>query len=76
MLLSCDRWQQRQSDRMVSDMEVHLKQRCVTEFLHAEKMVPAAIHGCLLNIYEDRTVDVGIVRWWLMHYSSGKSYSG
>jgi len=25
------------TDRMVSDMEVHLKQRCATEFLYAEK---------------------------------------
>ena len=27
-----------QSDRMVSDMEVGVMQRCVIEFLHAEKM--------------------------------------
>ena len=26
-----------QSDKMVSDMEVCMKQRCVIEFLHAEK---------------------------------------
>ena len=26
-----------QSDKMVFDMEVHIKQRCVIEFLHAEK---------------------------------------
>ena len=26
-----------QSDRMVSDMEAHMKQRSETEFLHAEK---------------------------------------
>jgi hypothetical protein len=26
-----------QSDKMASDMEVRMKQRCVTEFLHAEK---------------------------------------
>ena len=26
-----------QSDKMVSDMEVYMKQRCVTEFLHVEK---------------------------------------
>ena len=28
-----------QSDRMLSVMEVHMKQRCSTEFLHAEKNV-------------------------------------
>jgi len=25
------------SDSMTSDMEVHMKQRCVTKFLHVEK---------------------------------------
>jgi len=29
-----------QSDKMVSDTEVHVKQRCVTEFLHMEKWHP------------------------------------
>ena len=33
-----------QSDKMTSDMEEHLKQRCVTEFLHVEKMAPTDIH--------------------------------
>ena len=33
-----------QSDRMASDMEVWMKQRCVTEFLHVEKMAPTDIH--------------------------------
>ena len=32
------------ADKMVSDVEVWMKQRCVTEFLHAEKMAPAGIH--------------------------------
>ena len=26
-----------QSDKMMSDMEVHMKQRCETEFLHEKK---------------------------------------
>jgi len=52
----------RQFDRMVSDMEVQMKRRCVTEFLHAEKMPPADIHQHLLNIYGDQTVDVSTVR--------------
>jgi len=30
-----------QSDKMVSDMEAWMKQRGITEFLHAEKMSPA-----------------------------------
>ena len=33
-----------QSDKMESDMEVHMKQRCVTKFLHLEKMAPTDIH--------------------------------
>ena len=38
------------SDTMVSDMEVHMKQRCVIEILHAEKMVLIGINQLLLNI--------------------------
>ena len=41
----------RQSDTMVSDMEVHRKQKRVTEFFHTEKMAPTGIHQHLLNIY-------------------------
>ena len=33
-----------QSDKMVSDMEAHVKEKCVTEFLHVEKMAPTDIH--------------------------------
>ena len=33
-----------QSDRMAPDMEVYMKQRCVTEFLHVEKIAPIDIH--------------------------------
>ncbi len=41
------------SHRMASDMEVHMKQRCVTEFLYVEKM--ALIEMCyLLNDYADQ----------------------
>ena len=47
-----------QSDTMVSDMEVQMKQRCVTELLHAEKI---DIHRCLLNDYGDQPVDVSTV---------------
>jgi len=62
-----------QSDKMVSDMEVHMKQRCVIEFLHAEKNAPNDIHQCVLNVYGDQTVDVSTVRWWVARFSSGDS---
>ena len=35
---------ERQSDRMVSDMEVCMKQRYVTEFIYMEKMAAINIH--------------------------------
>ena len=47
---------------MASDVEVHVKQRCATEFLHMEKMAPTDIHQHLLNIYGDQTVDVSTVK--------------
>ena len=34
-----------QSDKLASDMEVRMKQRCVIEFLHAENIAPNEI-GC------------------------------
>ena len=60
---------------MASDMEVRLKQRCVIEFVHAEKMEPADIHRCLLNVYRDQRVDMSTVRQWVVHFSSGDSNS-
>jgi len=62
-----------QSDKMASDMEVHMKQRCVIEFLHAEKIAPNDIYGCLLNVYGDQTLDVSTVRRWVARFSSGDS---
>ena len=59
-----------QSDTMVCDMEVHMKKRCITEFLHAEKMAPTDIHQCLLNVYRDQIVDVSTVRQWMVHFRS------
>jgi len=56
-----------------SDMEVCMKQRCVIEFLHAEKIAPNDIHRRLLNIYGDQTVHVSTVRWWVARFSSGDS---
>ena len=62
-----------QSDKMVSEMEVRMKQRCVTEFLHAEKIVPNDIPQCLMKVYGDQTVDVSTVRQWVACFSSGDS---
>jgi len=45
-----------QSGKMVSDMEVSVKQRCVNEFLHEEKKERADTHQCLMNVYGDETV--------------------
>ena len=37
-----------QSDKMVSDREVHMKQRGVSELLYAEKIAPTDIHSSTL----------------------------
>ena len=50
-----------QSDRMTSVMEVWVKKRCVTVFLHAEKMATIDPHQ-MLNVYGDQTVDVSTVK--------------
>ena len=47
-----------QSDKMLADMEMHVEQRCVTEFLHEEEMAPAGIHWYLLNSGGDQTVQI------------------
>ena len=52
-----------QSDKMVSDMGVWMKQSCVIELLHAEKMAPTDIRQHLPNVYGDQAVDVHTVRW-------------
>ena len=51
-----------QSYRMTSDIEMWMKEMCVTEFLHAEKMAPIDIHRHFLNVYGDQTVDDSTVR--------------
>ena len=56
------------SDKMMSDMEVHMKQRSGIEFLHTEKLAPVDFH--LLNIYGNQTVDLnsgvvgGVFQQW------------
>jgi len=62
-----------QSEKMASGMEVRMKQRCVIEFLHVEKIAPSDIHRRLLNVYGDQTVDVSTVRQWVACFSSGDS---
>ena len=64
---------ERQSDRMVSDMEMHVKQTCGIELPCAEKITPIDIHWCLLNIYGDQTVDVNTVKQWVVHFNSDNS---
>ena len=53
---------QGQCDKMASDVQVPLRQRCVTEFLHMEKIAPTDIHGHLLSIDGDKSMDVSTVR--------------
>lgn len=53
----------RQPDKMASDMEVPMEQRCATEFLYAETRASIDIYQHLLNIFEDQTVYVSTVRW-------------
>ena len=62
-----------QSDKMASDMEVSVKERCGIEFLHLEKMAPTDIHQCLLNAYGDQPVGVSTVKQWVVWFSSGSS---
>jgi len=56
-----------QSDKMVSDMELCMKQRYIT-FLHVEKIVPIDIHQCLVNVNGDQIVDLSTVRQWVVHF--------
>jgi len=63
-----------QSDKMVSDMKMHMKQKCVTEFLYADKMDPLTF--LTLNSHGDQIVDVSMVRPWGVCFSSGDSSSG
>ena len=44
-----------QTDKMLSDVKVQMKQRCVIEFLHVEKVAYTDIHRCFLNVYGDHT---------------------
>jgi len=65
-----------QSDIMVSDTEVHMKQRSGIEFLHEEKVAPTDIHQHLLSVYRDQTVHVSTVKWWVVCFSSVSTVYG
>ena len=61
-----------QSNKKPSDIRVHMKQRCINEFLHVGKMAPTDIHQHLLNVCGDQTVDA---RWWMVHFRSENGFS-
>ena len=56
-----------QSGRMVSDMEVCMKQRCGIK-------LTVDSHWHLLNVYGDQTVGASTVRQWVECFSSGNSH--
>jgi len=58
---------------MASVMEVLMKQRYGTEFLHEEKMASTDIHRCLLNVYGVQTVEVSTVRQFVVNFSSSNN---
>jgi hypothetical protein len=62
-----------QSGKMACDMKVCMQQRCVSEFLHAEKIARNDINQRLLRVYGDRTVDASTVRRLMARFNSGDS---
>ena len=61
---------------MAFGLEVHMKQRCVTEFLHEEKIAPFDVHQRLQYVYRDQTIDLNTVTQGVVHFNSGDSNSG
>jgi hypothetical protein len=47
---------------MEGDIDVHLKQRCVIEFLSGEHIAPTELHQLLKNFYGEQTVAISTVR--------------
>ena len=43
-----------QSDKVASGMEMHMEQKCVTEFRHEGKIALMDIHQHLLNVIETK----------------------
>jgi len=64
-----------QSDKIVSDIEVQMKQRCGIKFIHVKKIAHIDIHQCLLNVDGDQRVNESRPRWWMVHFSSGDKNS-
>ncbi len=52
-------------------MDMHQKQRCIIEFLHAEKIEPINIHQRLVYVYKADAVDISTVRRWVRWFLSG-----
>ena len=57
---------------MVPDMEVRMEERCVTEILHEEKLLPLTFIN-LLNIDGDQTMKRSSVRQWAVRFSVSNS---
>ena len=67
---------ERQSDKLMSDMETHLKQRGGIEFVHVRNIAAIDIDQHLLNVTGNQAVDVSAVRRWVVCLSSGNDDSG
>ena len=59
---------------MVPDMEVRMEERCVTEILHEEKLLPLTFIN-LLNIDGDQREDANTVKWQVLCFSSCNSHT-
>ena len=46
-VVNCQMAAERQHVKVVSDMEVHIKQRCGIGFLHVEKIAPVDVHSVI-----------------------------
>jgi len=60
-----------QSDTMVSDVEVQMKEKCGIVYLHAEKMAPLTFINACSMFRETKTVGVSTVRQWGVRFRSG-----
>ena len=60
-------------NKMAADMAVHMKERCIIEFLWVEKIEPIDTHQNLLSIYGDQTGNT--VRQLVVCFSSVDSGS-
>ena len=74
-LLPCDRWSRGAVWQNGVWHEVWMKQRCITEFIHMDKMAPTDIHEHLLNIDGDKSMDGSTARQWLVSFYNGDSGS-